>query len=85
MKKKGGSIYDNRLIKLTADDDFDHFKRLNFSDESSHDDEDLRSNSSQSDPVEDKGDVVYKIMLMYGIGMLVPWSVILSILDYLSS
>jgi hypothetical protein len=35
--------------------------------------------------VEDKGNVVYKIMLMYGIGLLVPWSVILSILDYLAA
>ena len=44
----------------------------------------MRSLSTDSLGVEDKGNKVYTIFLLYGIGVLLPWNVILSCLDFLS-
>ena len=34
--------------------------------------------------VEDEGDVVYYVFLLWGIGMLLPWNSVLSTFDYLT-
>jgi hypothetical protein len=38
---------------------------------------------SDSDTPEDKYNLVYIVFIMYGIGVLLPWNVILSCLDFL--
>ena len=44
----------------------------------------MRSLSTDSLGIEDKGNKVYIIFLLYGIGVLLPWNVILSCLDFMS-
>jgi len=43
----------------------------------------IDSEASTEEGIEDKGAIVYLIFVLYGIGLLLPWNVILSCLDFL--
>ena len=47
------------------------------------DENEVRSMSVESNGPDDKNNVCYIIFLMYGMGVLLPWNVILSSLDFL--
>ena len=55
--------------------------------DSSHFDNDLMSELTLSlgvpnEPPEDKGEVAYKMMILFGFACLLPWSAILNCLDF---
>ena len=64
----------------------DHEEKLNFTaepDVTIKEEVDLRSFSTESVAPQESSGTCYVIFLLYGIGLLLPWNVILSCLDFL--